>query len=134
METPPLCSLCGRRASERTAFVKSELTGYPPVMVVCASPFHDAGDWGPALRGALTDLMDEVDDVPRSLETSECFESWKACKAALSAPPGELAREVREVLKYYANDGMYVQMAVDGVASPAGAKAREVLAKMGGEG
>jgi hypothetical protein len=54
--------------------------------------------------------------------------------AVLSAPPGELAREVREALKYYANDGLYVQMVVDGVASPAGAKAREVLAKMGGEG
>jgi hypothetical protein len=53
--------------------------------------------------------------------------------AALSTPPGELVQEVREALKYYANDGLYVQMVVDGVASPAGAKAREVLAKMGGE-
>jgi hypothetical protein len=58
--TPPLCPLCGKRASERTAFVKSELTGYPPVMVVCASPFHDAGDWGPELLEALREARDEI--------------------------------------------------------------------------
>jgi hypothetical protein len=53
------------------------------------------------MRGALADLMDEVDDVPRSLETSECFKSWKACKAALSTPPGELVREVRRIANNY---------------------------------
>jgi hypothetical protein len=58
-------------------------------MVVCDSPFHYAGDWGPALLEALTDLMDEVDNVPRSLETSECFESWRTCKAVIAAVEGK---------------------------------------------
>ena len=52
--TPPFCPTCGRRGSEREVCVP----GTPPYDdemhgEVCPSPFHDAGDWGPALLEAL---------------------------------------------------------------------------------
>jgi hypothetical protein len=50
--TPPTCPLCHRRASERV--YRGDLTG----LVDCLSPFHDAGDWGPALLEALKDAAE----------------------------------------------------------------------------
>jgi hypothetical protein len=57
--TPPLCPLCHRRASERMEWVFGM---YPEEkhLVRCPSPFHDAGDWGPALLEALTEARDEI--------------------------------------------------------------------------
>ena len=48
--TPPLCPTCGRRASQRANYFPSMGRGG---FIECPSPFHDAGDWGPALLEAL---------------------------------------------------------------------------------
>ncbi len=56
MINPPLCPLCGRRASER----RGAPTTYSMFREhsLCPSPFHDAGDWGPTLLEALDSLRD----------------------------------------------------------------------------
>ena len=53
--TAPLCPVCGRRASMRQGYVRAD------DKMVCASPFHDAGDWGPALLEACKELCDAAD-------------------------------------------------------------------------
>jgi len=45
--TPPPCPTCGRRASRRTGYVRTT------DKMACVDPFHDAGDWGPALLEAI---------------------------------------------------------------------------------
>ena len=53
--TPPPCPTCGRRASRRTGYVRTT------DKMACADPFHDAGDWGPALLVMLRELFDAAD-------------------------------------------------------------------------
>ena len=60
---PPLCPVCHRRASERRGWASRP--GYKSkhvrVLGHCLSPFHDAGDWGPALLEACKELCDAAD-------------------------------------------------------------------------
>jgi hypothetical protein len=53
--TPPLCPLCGRRASERIGVVPPS-----PFLRECLDPLHDAGDWGPALLEACKELREQL--------------------------------------------------------------------------
>ena len=53
--TPPPCPTCGRRASRRTGYVRTT------DKMACIDPFHDAGDWGPALLEALKDAASSLE-------------------------------------------------------------------------
>ena len=79
--TPPLCPTCGRRGSEREVCVP----GTPPYDdemhgEVCPSPFHDAGDWGPALLEAAKDVLAVlelgVDPGPHHMDTLDGRAAW----------------------------------------------------------
>ena len=73
--TPPLCPVCGRRASERRGWASRP--GYKSkhvrVLGHCISPFHDAGDWGPKLFGAVDDFATELESrLPKDGSPYEC--------------------------------------------------------------
>ena len=64
---PPLCPTCGRRASRRTGYVRTT------DKMACVDPFHDAGDWGPKLFGAVDDFATELESrLPKDGSPYEC--------------------------------------------------------------
>ena len=68
--TPPLCPACGRRASQRANYFPSMGRGG---FIECRSPFHDAGDWGPKLFGAVDDFATELESrLPKDGSPYEC--------------------------------------------------------------
>jgi len=60
--TPPLCPTCGRRASERFHWELDTVIA-PGWDKPCPSPFHDAGDWGPALLECAFRLRSSDDGI-----------------------------------------------------------------------
>jgi hypothetical protein len=67
--TPPLCPLCHRRASEKcgwTGTIMADGRPYTYCTTPCTSPFHAAGDWGPALLEFVS-LAVSRSDMPTDL-------------------------------------------------------------------
>lgn len=79
--TAPLCPVCGRRASMRQGYVRAD------DKMVCASPFHDAGDWGPALLEACKELRDALAAAMRGMNGT-AIDRWLAAVNALGIPEG----------------------------------------------
>ena len=78
---PPLCPLCGRRASIRW---------WPnPIRQAseCPSSFHDAGDWGPVLLEACKELRDALAAAMRGMNGT-AIDRWLAAVNALGIPEG----------------------------------------------
>jgi hypothetical protein len=86
---PPLCPVCHRRASERRGWASRP--GYKSkhvrVLGHCLSPFHDAGDWGPALLEACKELRDALAAAMRGMNGT-AIDRWLAAVNALGIPEG----------------------------------------------
>jgi len=97
---PPLCPACGRRASQRANYFPSMGRGG---FIECRSPFHDAGDWGPALLEAGEKLYhvllyrDDHDPSPygeHTKEEHEAMDAWELARRA--AVEGRKEEEVHD--------------------------------------
>jgi hypothetical protein len=87
--TPPTCPLCRRRASERFHWELDTVIA-PGWDKPCLSPFHDAGDWGPALLEEIKTLADGL--------RSRCAADGSAYECGLQNQAQSVARLLLDII------------------------------------